>query len=283
MDKIEASTRVAGSQEPISNLLKELSIPEDKEQIARVLEITSSPKGDCDLMRQAESVSGKPIQNTCALNLSSLYQRSRDSVAQVLTPVDGNMLFGTSFKLCDKNDQKCYFVSNAHVVGNSQIAGLASPDRKSVSYQKVLARDSFKDLVLIEAPAHDPRRAVEIGRSPKPGQAVFTIGHPFAYPEPVLAAGKITEPQVAVEKEYPPGSGKIEIRDGLFASSVSVLQGNSGGPEFNEKGEVVGIKVIALNKGGSVNIPISEALDLIERYKAFQRSEAESGIKVPER
>ncbi len=276
--KAEAQEPESGS-EAKSRLLKDLKIPDDLNLVSQVLNISGAPdQKACDRRRQSPAVSGRPVADTCGLELSRLYPELKESVAQVLTRTNGTILFGTAFKFCDMDTDKkeeCFFVSNSHVVGSSNLAGIANQDGKTVSFSKVLARDSFKDLVLIEVPEDDSRPSVSPGKSPLENDSVFTIGFPFGFPEPVLAAGKVSKADVGLQKEYPAGSGHIEIQDGLFASTVDALQGNSGGPEFNEKGELVGIKVIALEKGGSVNIKVEDLQDLLRRYREFKKAESE--------
>lgn len=275
MERAAERVRQVGEQEPISSLLDELQIPDDKKVVSQILDITSSPLSPgCDTRKQSSFVSGKPVQDTCEIPLSNLYPQVEKSVAQVLTPTNGTVLFGSAFKACEPNrKEKCYFVSNAHVVGDSELAGIAAEDGTSVEYARVLAKDTFKDLVLIEIPNGDKRVPVKTGQAPHLDESVFTVGHPYGYPHQVISAGKVTHEDVAFKKEYPAGSGKMEIVDGLWSSSDQVVQGNSGGPTFNKNGEVVGVKTIALNQGGSVNIKVAEVIDLMKRYDDYQKQQ----------
>lgn len=259
--------------EPIDGILEELGIPDDKRLISQVLDIMSKPRADCDTRRQSPWVSGSPVQDTCDLDLSGLYPEASKSVAQVLSRTDGTVLFGTAFKLCEEMDTNaCYYVTNSHVVGSTETPGIVSENGKIVQESKVVARDRFKDLVLIEVPEADSRKPVQVGPEPSASEPVFTIGHPYGFPQQVVAAGKVTQKDAAVQKEFPPGSGELAVQEGLFVSSVSALQGNSGGPEFDKNGKLVGVKVMSLETGGSVSIKAAEVLDLIERYKEYNRA-----------
>lgn len=257
--------------EPLSQIMKEIGIPANKDIAKQVLEIKDiSTEVPCDTNRQSPWITEKPIQNTCDIPLTTVYPQVKDSVAQIFTRTENGPLFGTAFKLCDDASGECFYVSNAHVTGDQNESGIQNQDGKTVDYTKIVAKDVLNDLVLIEPPPGDTRPGVKIGEKPKKDDPVFTVGHPYGFPRQVISAGKVTLPDAALKKEHPPGSGKEAVVDGLSISSVNVFEGNSGGPEFNKNGEVVGVKVISLDSPtmkGSGSLSIASVKDLVERYK----------------
>lgn len=275
----QKSTQAASTvkEEPLEDVLKQLPIPPRKELLAQVLGITSEPVGNCDTRLQSPEITGNPIKNTCDLPLEKILDETAKSVTQAIArplgPDENNdgkpdkevpFQFGTAFLLCDKDE--CYYVTNAHVAGNADSVGLVSADGKTLQYGKVLNRDEEKDLVIVERPTGDTRVPVDVGSMPKVNDSVFIVGHPLGSPWNVVSPGQVMDLDASMSLKDP-ATGKVKKYEHLIQSQVRALPGNSGGPEFNDKGEVIGVKVLA-NRAGSASIPIKEALEEIREVKA---------------
>jgi S1-C subfamily serine protease len=80
----------------------------------------------------------------------------------------------------------------------------------------------------------------------KPGQRLFAIGAPYGL-EHSVSAGVVSALRENMQRGLSPRN--------LVQTDVAINQGNSGGPLFNEAGEVVGIASFMLSStGGSVGL-----------------------------
>lgn len=142
-----------------------------------------------------------------------------------------------------------YIVTAAHVVDDADAIEVHWRDGFSTS-AAVVSLSRSEDLALLKA-KDVPRKGlvvVPLGDSDalKPGQRLFAIGAPYGLEH------SITSGIVSAQRANP-RRGLIPQR--LLQTDVSINQGNSGGPLFNEKGEVVGIASFMLSKsGGSVGL-----------------------------
>lgn len=259
----------AQRQEPLEDVLKRLPLPPMKPLLAQILAITDSPLGACDTRPQSPQITGAEMKDTCDIELSKIVPAVEESVTQAIArPVGEQPRFGTSFLLC--NDE-CYYVTNEHVPGkNTDEVGLVSPDGKTIQYSKILARNSERDLVIVARPEGDTRSPVRIGALPLKDEPLFVLGHPLGSPWDVMSAGKVNSTSGVVKYRDPESKQTVEYKN-LIMSSVRVVPGNSGGPEFNKAGEAVGVKIIATG-GGSASLPISDALDTIKKYEEEKKA-----------
>jgi len=258
-----ATTADTQASRSLEDVLKD--VPHSPILIRNILGIYSSGNTNpsvCDGVPQSPGITGDKLQNNCDLNLTDIYPAVKDSVAQAISgKEDEAASFGTAFLVCD---DKCYYVTNDHVSNNHDQVGIVDVDGKTVNYGKVVARDPQLDLVLIEPPAgSNVREPVKVGDAPKVGDSLFTVGHPLASPDDVITTGKVSKLGTTLDVKDP-ANGTVQHYKDLISSGVNVYPGNSGGPQFNDKGQVVGIEVVA-TRGGSVSIPIQHAMDMIKK------------------
>ncbi len=151
-----------------------------------------------------------------------------------------------------------YILSNAHVVDQASHVTVKLQDRREFT-AKVIGVDRRTDVAVLKIDAHD-LPTVKFGDSSKlkPGEWVVAIGSPFGF-ENSVTAGVVSATARAVGAQ-----GSIVP---FIQTDVAVNPGNSGGPLFNMRGEVVGINsMIYSGTGGyqgiSFAIPIDVALDV---------------------
>ena len=141
-----------------------------------------------------------------------------------------------------------YVVTAAHVVEAAELVEVHWLDGfKSVA--KVVSLSRTEDIALLKVEATPPKAVVAVvGDSSllKPGQRLFAIGAPYGL-EHSLTAGVVS----ALRSNERPGL----LPKHLVQTDVPLNQGNSGGPLFNERGEVIGIASFMLSQtGGSVGL-----------------------------
>jgi S1-C subfamily serine protease len=144
---------------------------------------------------------------------------------------------GTGFLFSDTD----YIITNYHVVkgANSIVVKFTSGESISAT---VVTKDSKNDIAILKLHS-SPNLSVapiKIGNSSqaKMGQKIFTIGYP---------ASNI----MGVKPKYSEGviNSMTGIRDDptFFQISVPIQPGNSGGPLFNDQGEVIGITTSSMS------------------------------------
>jgi serine protease Do len=147
-----------------------------------------------------------------------------------------------------------YILTNAHVVEDARNIIVYLTDKRQFQ-AKVIGADQRTDVALLKIGAKDLPVAI-IGDSEKleVGDWVVAIGSPFGFTSSVTQ-GIVSAKGRALEEAYVP----------FIQTDVPVNPGNSGGPLFNLKGEVVGINSIIFSRTGeysglSFAIPIALAM-----------------------
>jgi serine protease Do len=155
-----------------------------------------------------------------------------------------------------------YLVTNNHVVDNSNDFMVVTADGTEY-HAKLIGKDARTDLALLKVSSDKPLPYVKFSADPiRVGQWIVAVGNPFGLGGTVTA-GIVS----ATGREI--GSGAY---DNFIQIDAPVNRGNSGGPTFNLKGEVIGINTsIYSPSGGSVgiafDIPASTAEHVIASLK----------------
>ncbi|OGA57142.1 MAG: hypothetical protein A3G81_17550 [Betaproteobacteria bacterium RIFCSPLOWO2_12_FULL_65_14] len=173
-----------------------------------------------------------------------------------------------------------YIVTGAHVVEdsfNDEVVVRLADRREFVG--RVIGSDAQTDIALVKIDA-DGLPAVRIG-DPKrlqPGEWVATIGSPFGF-EHSVTAGIVS----AVGRAIP-----TEAYIPFIQSDVAMNPGNSGGPLFNLRGEVVGVNSLIFSASGgymglSFAVPIDVALGSVEQLLAHGKvTRGRIGVRLQE-
>ncbi len=127
-----------------------------------------------------------------------------------------------------------YILTNNHVVAGANSVTVRLQDRRTFT-AKVVGTDPKYDIALLKVKDGDNLPTVTIGdsRSLKAGQWVLAIGSPFGF-DYTVTQGIVS----AVGRNL--GSGDQPYTS-FIQTDVPINRGNSGGPLFNMKGQVVGI------------------------------------------
>jgi serine protease Do len=154
-------------------------------------------------------------------------------------------------------DSSGIVVTNNHVVKGAKTVSVELSDGSSYP-AKVLGTDPKTDLAVLKISAGRPLPYVEIGSSKNvaPGEWVVAMGNPFGL------GGSVTAGIVsALGRDI--GDGPY---DRFIQIDAPINEGNSGGPLFDQQGEVIGINTAILSpSGGSVGIGFAIPSDLMKR------------------
>jgi serine protease Do len=169
-------------------------------------------------------------------------------------------------------------LTNAHVVKDASEVNVKLTDRREFR-AKVLGADPKTDVAVLKIDAKN-LPIVKIGstRDLRPGEWVLAIGSPFGF-ENTVTAGVVS----AKGRSLPDDTGVPFIQ-----TDVAVNPGNSGGPLFNSRGEVVGINSQIYSRSGgyqgvSFAIPIDVAGNVKDQIVATGKVEhARLGVVVQE-
>ncbi|MGZ7880039.1 Do family serine endopeptidase [Acinetobacter soli] len=155
-----------------------------------------------------------------------------------------------------------YLLTNHHVVEDASRITITLNDRREID-AKVVGSDERTDVALLKVDgANFP--ALKIGNVDqlKVGQPVLAIGSPFGFDYSASAG------IVSAKSRNMVGETSVPF----IQTDVALNPGNSGGPLFNQQGEVVGVNSrIFSGTGGymglSFSIPIDVAMDVAQQLK----------------
>lgn len=144
-------------------------------------------------------------------------------------------------------DKEGHVMTAAHVVQTADLVQVEFIDGTRVT-AAVVASDPVKDVALLKLDKiPDGLKPAKLGDSEKMrvGDEIFVIGAPYGLTH-TLTVGHIS----ARHKNERGSMGVVQAE--TFQTDAAINQGNSGGPMFNQRGEVIGIvSYIRSQSGGS--------------------------------
>lgn len=169
-------------------------------------------------------------------------------------------------------------LTNAHVVKGASEVVVKLTDRREFR-AKVLGADPKTDVAVLKIDAKDlPTVRLGSTRDLQVGEWVLAIGSPFGFENSVTAG------VVSAKGRSLPDDSLVPF----IQTDVAVNPGNSGGPLFNARGEVVGINSQIYSRSGgyqgvSFSIPIELAAKIKDQIVATGKvRHAQLGVAVQE-
>src|SRR5258705_747630 len=171
-----------------------------------------------------------------------------------------------------------YILTNAHVVEAADEINVKLNDKREFK-AKVIGSDKRTDIALIKIDATG-LPAVKFGdpNKLKVGEWVIAIGSPFGFENSVTAGIVSAKGRSLPQENFVP----------FIQTDAAVNPGNSGGPLFNMRGEVVGINSQIYSRTGgfmglSFSIPIDVAMDISNQLlQAGRVSRGRIGVVIQE-
>ncbi len=164
-------------------------------------------------------------------------------------------------------DAAGYVLTNNHVIEQADEIVVIFLDKRKIP-ARVVGRDRAMDLALLQlkgGATNKNLKPLDLGDSEavRIGEPIFAIGNPFGLQHTVTSG-------IISAKNRTIGLGAF---DRFLQTDASINFGNSGGPLFNFKGEVIGINtaINAQGQGLSFAIPISDARGHIDEFKKYGR------------
>jgi len=171
-----------------------------------------------------------------------------------------------------------YLITNAHVVDGADEVTVKLTDKREFR-AKVIGADKRTDIALLKIEGKDlPKVTIGDPEKLKVGEWVVAIGKPFGL-ESTMTAGIVS----AKGRDLPQ-----ENLIPFIQTDAAVNPGNSGGPLFNLKGEVIGINSMIFSRTGgymglSFAIPVDLAMNTVAQLKEKGRvTRGRIGVQITE-
>jgi serine protease Do len=156
-------------------------------------------------------------------------------------------------------------ITNNHVIGEANDITVNFNDGTKLKAE-VVGRDAKTDLAVLRVKSDKPLKFVKFGndQEARVGDWVVAIGNPFGFDSSVSAG-------IVSARNRRINSGPY---DNFIQTDAAINRGNSGGPLFNMKGEVIGINTAIISpSGGSIGIgfavPATTATPVIDQLRNF--------------
>ena len=145
-------------------------------------------------------------------------------------------------------DENGIVVTNNHVIADAEdIIVRVNGDKEFKA--KVIGADPLSDIAVLQLDTKEKFTPVKFGNSDKAriGDWVIAIGNPFGL------GGTVTSGIISARNR---SIGLTRYED-YIQTDASINSGNSGGPLFDMKGDVIGINTAILGRSGSIGIGFS--------------------------
>ncbi len=180
-----------------------------------------------------------------------------------------------------------YILTNYHVVEEAVLGGFhvtVTAYDGSVYIGRIAGADEDADVAVIKIDKESDRH-VKIGNSEEltVGDEIFIVGNPYGILEFSMTTGHIS----ALDREIATEENENALN--MFQVDAAVYSGNSGGPVYNQKGEVVGIVTAKYNTSGMEGIgfaiPINDVLPIVNELidKGYVSGKAALGVSFDSR
>ena len=170
-------------------------------------------------------------------------------------------------------------VTNNHVIAGAEDIIVRVDDKEYKA--KVIGADPYMDIAVLKVKSSDKFTPVKFGDSDKArvGDWAMAIGNPFGL------GGTVTAGIISARNR----DINLTRYDDFIQTDASINQGNSGGPLFNLKGDVIGINtaIIAPGQSGSIGIgfaiPANAASNVIDQLIKFgETKRGWLGVRIQE-
>ena len=168
-------------------------------------------------------------------------------------------------------------ITNNHVIANAEDILVRVGDKEYKA--KLVGADPYMDVAVLKMETEDKFKPVKFGDSDlaRVGDWAVAIGNPFGL------GGTVTAGIISARNR----DINLTRYDDFIQTDASINQGNSGGPLFNLKGEVIGINTAILGQSGSIGIgfaiPANAASNVIDQLVEFgETKRGWLGVRIQE-
>jgi serine protease Do len=179
---------------------------------------------------------------------ATILKENDSALALILSADNNSVSLGSGFFIADGSA----VVTNFHVISGAKKVVLKTGTGQILSTDTVYAFDEKKDLAVLKVTGVNGAHVVSLGDSDKVaiGESIVVVGNPEGF-EKSVTNGLV--------------SGLRSMDDQkLFQISAPISHGSSGGPVFNDRGQVIGVVVAFWKDGQNLNfaIPINRVSEM---------------------
>ncbi len=221
------------------------------------------------------AVSGKPITtykgNGQEMTPTEIYNNYVNACVGITTEVTTTNLFGQITEVPVSGSgfiisPDGYLITNCHVVDSGTKFEISLYDGNTYDAQLV-GKDSSGDVALLKIDADREFDYVVIGDMEEcsVGETVCVIGNPLGELTFSLTTGSISalDRSINVDGSY----------QNMFQIDAAINSGNSGGPVFNSKGEVIGVATAKYSSTGveglAFALPINDVIEQVNQISLY--------------
>jgi len=179
---------------------------------------------------------------------ATILKENDSALALILSADDNSVSLGSGFFIADGSA----VVTNFHVISGAKKVVLKTGTGQIVSSDTVYAFDDKKDLAILRVTGINDSHVVALGDSDKVaiGESIVVVGNPEGL-EKSVTNGLVSGLRTFDDQK-------------LFQISAPISHGSSGGPVFNDRGQVIGVVVAFLKDGQNLNfaIPINRVSEM---------------------
>jgi hypothetical protein len=194
--------------------------------------------------------------STAPLTVKEIVDRSKPAIVRIesefdIPGPDGKNLKGVGTGFIVKSTGR--IITNLHVIvdaerqtGPALEVSVTLLDGSKHKLARVVDIDPKRDLALIEIDARRELPTLQMGDSDKisTGERVVAIGNPLGFLDYTVSEGLISGVRVWTDELT------------MIQFSAPISQGSSGGPLFNNRGEVIGVATLIAQEGQNLNFGI---------------------------
>ncbi|MCR4770707.1 MAG: trypsin-like peptidase domain-containing protein [Oscillospiraceae bacterium] len=209
------------------------------------------------------------------LSASEIYAANVEACVGVTTEITTTNIFGqtTSGAISGSGfivSRDGYIVTNYHVIETAALNGYKV---SVVMYDgsrydaEIICGEEKNDVAMLKIDASDlPSVTIGDFDSVRVGETVYTIGNPLGELTQTMTKGIVS----ALERNISVEPNTVIT---MFQTDAAINSGNSGGPVFNSRGEVIGIVSAKYSKIGveglGFAIPIDDAMKILEDLRQY--------------
>jgi serine protease Do len=177
-----------------------------------------------------------------ALRPAEIVQRSKPAIVRIEVRAAQAEGMGTGFVLSADGR----VATNLHVIGGATEIDVVLLDGTRLPVKEIAATDPARDLAVLSVTPAAPLATVPLGNSDEvqAGDPVVAISNPLGVLDYTVSDGLISSVRQV--------TGDLTI----LQISAPISQGSSGGPLFNQYGEVIGVATFISGAGQNLNFGI---------------------------